>query len=140
MAFQPLVSIIISVKNAHLLLAQTLQSIRLQHYHSIEVIVIDGSSTDGTIDVIHDNTDIIKFFKSEPDDGISDAFNKGVKLATGEYINFQGAGDLFYSPNSIAQLFAGLDSSYELICGKVMRVEEDFQTPIWVAPKKIKPF
>ncbi|MBI2791926.1 MAG: glycosyltransferase [Gammaproteobacteria bacterium] len=140
MAFQPLVSIIIAVKNAPKLLAETLQSIRLQHYHALEVIVIDGGSTDGTIDVIHANTDLIKFFVSEPDDGISDAFNKGVKLATGEYINFQGAGDLFYSPNSIAQLFAGLDNSYELICGKVMRVEEDGQTPIWIAPKKIKPF
>lgn len=140
MASQATVSIIIAVKNAKALLAQTLESIRAQQYQSLEVVVIDGLSTDGTVEVIHENQDIIASWISEPDSGISDAFNKGLQRATGEYINFQGAGDILVSPNCIAELFQGVDSSYQLVCGKVTRVQEDGVTPIWVAPKHIRPF
>lgn len=137
MTFNPSVSIIIAVKNARDHLQQTLQSLRDQQYHPLEVIVVDGASTDGTLDVIHANADLIHRLISEPDQGISDAFNKGLRLATGDYINFQGAGDTLVSPNCIQQLFSELDPSYQLICGKVIRVQEDGQTPIWVAPSKL---
>ncbi len=138
--FQPSISIIIAVKNAKAYLTQTLASIRAQGYPSLEVIVIDGGSTDGTLDIIMQNQGMIAFSLSEPDEGISDAFNKGLMRATGEYINFQGAGDTLYAPDCIKTLFADLDSSYRLICGKVERVKEDGITPLWVAPKTIKPF
>ncbi|MCS5712303.1 glycosyltransferase [Candidatus Berkiella aquae] len=138
--FQPSVSVIIAVKNAKAYLAQTLASIRAQCYPLLEVIVIDGASTDGTLDVIRENHDLIHCVISEPDKGISDAFNKGLRQATGDYINFQGAGDVFYAPGCLTQLFHSLDDSYQLICGKVERVEEDGVTPLWVAPKHIKPF
>lgn len=138
--FQPSLSIIIAVKNAKEHLAQTLASIRTQRYPFIEVIVIDGGSTDGTIGVIRENQDMLSFSMSEPDSGISDAFNKGLAHATGDYINFQGAGDVLYSPDCLQTLFAGVDPSYQLICGKVERVEEDGVTPLWIAPKKITSF
>ncbi len=138
--FQPSLSIIIAVKNAKEHLAQTLASIRTQRYPFIEVIVIDGGSIDGTKDIIHENQDIISFAVSEPDFGISDAFNKGLAHATGDYINFQGAGDVLYAPDCLQALFADLDASYQLICGKVERVAEDGITPLWIAPKQVKPF
>lgn len=135
MTYQPKISIIIAVKNAKLQLAETLQSIRRQSYPFLEVIVIDGGSNDGTVALIEENADLVNIKISEPDNGISDAFNKGLRLASGDYINFQGAGDTLFSEDCITKLFEGLDQSYELICGKVIRVEEDGITPIWIAPK-----
>lgn len=140
MRFQPSVSVIIAVKNAKALLQNTLQSLQTLSYPFLEVIVIDGNSTDGTLQVIKTFQNLISTSISEADNGISDAFNKGLKHATGEYINFQGAGDLLYSPHCFTQLFEGLDSSYQLICGKVMRVKEDGLTPVWIAPRKITSF
>lgn len=139
MSYQPTISIIIAVKNASALLQETLDSIRQQQY-KLETIVIDGGSEDGIQDVVMANKDIVSHFVSEPDQGISDAFNKGLKLASGDYINFQGAGDTLYSPLCVAELFADLDNRYQLVCGKIVRVKEDGITPIWIAPKKIKPF
>lgn len=138
--FQPSISIIIAVKNAKAHLAQTLASIRDLRYPALEVIVIDGGSTDGTVEIIDANRDIIGGVVSEPDRGISDAFNKGLKLANNNYINFQGAGDTFCAPDCITQLFQDLNASYQLVCGKVLRVKEDGVTPLWIAPKHIKPF
>lgn len=140
MAFQPSVSLIIAVKDARTHLQETLKSIRSQTYQPLEVIVIDGASSDGTQAVINENLDIIRKFISEPDAGISDAFNKGIQCASGDYINFQGAGDILYSPDCIQKLFQHGDESFKLICGKVMRVQEDGVTPIWIAPRKITPF
>lgn len=134
----PTVSIIIAVKNAAQPLQETLDSIRVQQY-PLEVVVIDGASTDDTLAVIQANRDIVTHFSSEPDEGISDAFNKGMRKATGEYINFQGAGDTLYSPDAIRTLFAGVTTPYPLVCGKIIRVTEDGLTPLWVAPKKIAP-
>ena len=132
------VSIIIAVKNAGDLLKETLESIQVQTYPNIEVIVIDGNSTDNTLSVIQAFPHLIKSYISEADEGISDAFNKGIRLAKGDYINFQGAGDTLVSSTSIEMLFSGLDENYQLICGKIIRVQEDGQTPIWVAPKETK--
>lgn len=138
MTFTPSVSIIIAVKNAKALLEETLNSIQASGYEHLEVIVIDGGSNDGTVELLKSSR-IVKQYISEPDGGISDAFNKGLQLATGDYINFQGAGDLLI-PNSLQKLFSDLDNSYQLICGKVMRVQMDGVTPIWVAPRQFGPF
>lgn len=136
MSYLPTVSIIIAVKNAKSLLTETLHSLRQQTYPHLEVILVDGGSTDGTLDVIEKNADLIDIVISESDKGISDAFNKGLKKATGDYINFQGAGDILYPGPCIEKLFEGVDASYELVCGKILRVEEDGVTPLWVAPRR----
>lgn len=135
MAFCPKISVIIAVKNAKSYLHETLQSLQAQQYPQLEVIVIDGASTDGSQAVLTVFQDIVQKGVSEKDQGISDAFNKGLALATGEYINFQGAGDTLISPTCFKQLFSDLDQSYELVCGKVIRVQEDGKTPLWIAPR-----
>jgi len=136
---QPSLSIIIAVKNQKALLQQTLQNIQLQQYQSLEVIVVDGASEDGTQEVIQANRNHIAKVICEPDRGISDAFNKGVRAAQGEYINFQGAGDLLHSPTCLLTLFADVDPSVKLVCGKVLRISEE-GVPLWVAPRHVRAF
>lgn len=133
--YQPKISIIIATKNAKSLLMQTLDNLFDQRYANLEIIVIDGNSEDGTSEVLKNNSDKVSKWISERDNGISDAFNKGLKLATGDYINFQGAGDTLTSPHVLSELFSNLDPSYDLVCARVLRVEEDGVTPIWTSPK-----
>ncbi|MCS5707707.1 glycosyltransferase [Candidatus Berkiella cookevillensis] len=133
---QPKISIITAVKNNKAGLLHTLASIEAQSYPFLEYIVIDGGSTDGTLEVIKQNEGLITHWISEPDKGISDAFNKGIRLSKGEYINFQGAGDSFYQPNSIAQLFHHASDGAELICGQVARTSLEGEA-LWVAPRSI---
>lgn len=99
----PLVSIIISSLNNETELKFTIDSMLLNSYSVIELIVIDGGSTDETIQLLNKYADKIAQIVSEPDNGIYDAWNKGLRLATGQYISFLGAGDC-YAPNGLRQL------------------------------------
>ena len=118
------VSIIICVLNGEKLLSETINSIVNQSYCNFELIIIDGGSTDKTIEIIK-SFDLPKIkWISEPDKGISDAFNKGIKLATGDYINFQGDGDGFINNNSISDLFSNLDLKEKpIVCGNIQRID-----------------
>lgn len=117
------VSIIISVYNGEKNIKNTIISILNQDYKNLELIVVDGGSNDNTIKIIKSfNSKKIKWI-SEPDKGISDAFNKGIKVATGDYINFQGDGDGFIEKNSLTQLFSDLDlSDKPIVCGNINRI------------------
>ena len=118
------VSLIISVLNGSEKIKDTIESILNQSYSNFELIIIDGGSTDKTIDIIKNfDSPTIKWI-SEPDKGISDAFNKGVKLATGDYINFQGDGDGFLNSSSISDLFSNLDLKEKpIVCGNIQRID-----------------
>jgi len=94
---QPLVSIITAVFNDVEHITETIQSIINQKYDNIEYIIIDGGSTDGTGKIIEKFNDRIDYWVSEPDQGIYDAWNKGILQAKGEWISFLGSGDLFYN-------------------------------------------
>lgn len=120
------ISIIIAVYNGRNHIKKTIDSILNQEYQNLELVVVDGGSTDGTIQIIQSfNSDKIKWV-SEPDKGISDAFNKGIKLATGDYINFQGDGDGFTKQNSLTQLFCDLDlSNKPIVCGNIYRISNE---------------
>ena len=89
------ITIITVAFNAIKSIENTIISVINQTYPSIEYIIIDGGSTDGTVDVIKKYEDKIYYWISEPDKGIYDAMNKGISIASGEWINFMNAGDYF---------------------------------------------
>ena len=99
------VSVITVCYNAVLGIEKTILSVLNQTYSDIEYIIIDGASTDGTVDIIHKYANKISCFISEPDGGIYDAMNKGIKAAKGEWINFLNAGDTFYYSTSVETVF-----------------------------------
>jgi glycosyltransferase involved in cell wall biosynthesis len=91
----PLISIVTVVLNGVSTLEKTILSVINQSYKNIEFIVIDGGSIDGTLDIINQYKSFIDYFVSEPDSGIYDAWNKGVKLSSGDWIAFLGADDTY---------------------------------------------
>jgi glycosyltransferase involved in cell wall biosynthesis len=90
---QPKVSVIIVTYNAVKTLQAALDTIYSQTYPNIEVVVIDGLSTDGTVEILKANDAKIAFWKSEKDTGVYDAMNKAVTQVTGEWVYFLGADD-----------------------------------------------
>ena len=121
---KPQLSIITVVYNGEQFLEQTIKSIINQTYKNIEYIIIDGGSTDGTVNIIKKYEDKIDYWVSESDDGISDAFNKGIKLATGEYINFQGDGDGFVSFDSLEKVFVNINPEKDMfVSTRIQRVD-----------------
>lgn len=107
------ISIITVTFNAVETVADTLQSVAAQTYGDIEHIVIDGASTDGTQKLVIRHASAISRFVSEPDNGIYDAMNKGLGLATGEIIGFLNADDV-YASNDVLQRVAELMAHNEL--------------------------
>ncbi len=99
---RPLVSVITVVFNGEAHLEETIKSVLNQTYENIEYIIIDGGSTDGTLGIIKKYEDRITYWISESDEGISDAFNKGVKQSNG-YVLMLNAGDIFKSQNIIQE-------------------------------------
>jgi len=104
--FQPKLSIITIVYNNVQDIERTLKSIIGQTYPNIEYIVIDGASNDGTLEILNSNRQHIAKLISEPDKGIYDAMNKGLRIATGEYVLFMNSGDEIYSPETVSNIFA----------------------------------
>jgi glycosyltransferase involved in cell wall biosynthesis len=97
---RPLVSIITAVHNGEKHLEQAMRSVFGQNYDNMEYIIVDGGSTDGTLDIIRKFEDRIDSWVSEPDRGISDAMNKGIRLANGDLIAHLHADD-YYADSSV---------------------------------------
>ena len=93
----PRVTVIMAVYNGEKFLEQAIRSVLDQSFEDFEYIVVDGGSTDGSIDIIKRYEDRITHWISEPDSGIYDAWNKGVALASGEWIAFLGGDDAYYA-------------------------------------------
>jgi glycosyltransferase involved in cell wall biosynthesis len=98
------VSIVTVVYNSVETIAQAIDSVLQQDYPDIEHIVIDGQSTDGTVNAIKNYGDKVSVFVSETDKGIYDAMNKGIKMATGEVVGVLNADDFFNSPETISNI------------------------------------
>jgi glycosyltransferase involved in cell wall biosynthesis len=90
------VSIITVCKNSELHIEKAIKSVISQSYKDIEYIIIDGNSQDKTKEIVAKYGDHITYFVSEPDDGLYEAMNKGIKIATGSFINFLNSDDYFY--------------------------------------------
>ena len=109
------ISIITVVYNSEDFLEKTIQSVISQSYKNIEYIIIDGGSSDKTIDIIKKYEDKISYWVSEKDGGIYDAMNKGAKVANGDFINFLNADDIIYTDDAIEKVvnkMSSLDSVY----------------------------
>ena len=98
------ITIITVVRNGAAHIRHTIESVLGQTYPNIEYIIIDGLSTDGTVDIIRGYESRSAHWKSEPDEGIGDAFNKGLELATGDYIQYLNADDLLAGKDVVSQV------------------------------------
>lgn len=103
--FQPKLSVITVVYNAARDIERTMLSVLNQSYPNIEYILIDGGSTDGSVELIENYQDRINKLISEKDHGIYHAMNKGLALATGDYVLFINAGDEIYATNTVEDIF-----------------------------------
>ncbi len=112
------VSVVTVTYNAEDFLESTIKSIINQTYEDIEYIVIDGLSTDRTPDIIQQYIESIDIYISEKDNGIYDAMNKAIDVATGEWIIFMNAGDNFYNNEVVHDVFANTPVDAELVYGR----------------------
>lgn len=123
-----LFSIIIATYNVDKVLQKTIDSVKQQNDKNYELIIIDGESSDNTVEVIKSNSEFITHWISEIDDGIYDAWNKGIKISNGEWILFLGAGDLLV-PDALYSYKLYLDSlentTLNLVSAKINRTTED---------------
>lgn len=97
-------------------LRKTIESVVNQTWYDFEYIIIDGGSTDGSVEIIKEYASRIDYWVSEPDKGIYNALNKGLAVAKGEYCNFMNSGDCFYSFSTLEQVFAS-KPMVDIICG-----------------------
>jgi glycosyltransferase involved in cell wall biosynthesis len=124
---KPVLSVITVVYNNVRDIERTMQSVINQTYEAIEYIVIDGASTDGTLEVIKRYESRIARLISEKDKGIYDAMNKGLKLATGDYVIFMNSGDEFYAPDTVQKVFAAADDA-DIYYGETEMVNDERQS------------
>lgn len=101
---RPKITVIVAVRNGAATLERCLNSIASQTYPNTELIVLDGGSSDGSVQILEGKKDSIAFWESAPDRGIYHAWNKGLERATGDWICFVGADDRFWQPDSLEKL------------------------------------
>jgi len=133
MGKKPRISIITITFNSERFVERAIQSIISQNYENLEYIVVDGSSTDGTVDIIKRYEDKISKWISEPDNGISNAFNKGIKMATGDIIGIINSDDGLL-PNALNMITEAYEEGVDVYRGKVLLWKEDTDTKVEEIP------
>ena len=123
---QPKISIITVVYNDESGIKRTIDSVASLNYQNTEYIVIDGNSTDNTVDVIRAYSEKICKWISEPDSGIYDAMNKGIGMSTGDWLVFLNAGDEFANKDVISYIIPYIND-YDIIYGSMLRVSGAIQ-------------
>lgn len=120
-----LISIVIATYNSELTLTKCLGSIVAQKCNSVELIIVDGNSTDRTLEILKQFENSIDYLVSEPDDGIYDAWNKGIKFAEGGWLMFVGSDDEL-RPDCIKRYKQQIeiDADYDYISGRIMLVNQ----------------
>jgi glycosyltransferase involved in cell wall biosynthesis len=122
------VSIITVVRNGEKHIEQCIQSVLAQTYSPIEHIIVDGASTDGTVDILREYDSRIAYWQSEPDNGIYDAMNKGSQLARGDYALYLNSDDYLYGGHAIETVVqAGLTEAERplVLAGRIMCAWEE---------------
>ena len=121
----PLVSVITTVRNSVRYIEQAMKSVLDQTWQNIEYLIIDAASTDGTLDLIRIYQHRIDYVISEPDDGIYAGMNKGLSLASGDYIIFLNADD-YYKKDTIEKLFAhALSNQTDMVAAHSYNIDEN---------------
>ncbi len=135
---QPKVSVITVCLNSKKYLEDTIVSVRKQTYKNIEYIIIDGGSTDGTTEVLRKHDKDIDYWVSEPDKGISYAFNKGLKASTGEIIGFLNSEDYYINNSAIQKIVDVFNQNQDvrIVYGKTYYVPENSSEIVGVMGEK----
>ena len=135
---QPLISIITPSFNHGQFIEQTIQSALGQDYPNIEHIIIDGGSTDATPDILKKYEDRIAYWVSEPDIGISDAFNKGIEASRGDYIQFLNSDDWLINDSIISKVIESIkQNDYPLLLyGNTIVVNRQNGQTLWSMGRK----
>ena len=124
----PLISIVVAVYNGAKTIQQCIDSVSHQAYPNKELIIIDGGSFDGTVELLKSNQENIAYWISEPDRGIYNAWNKGVSQAKGEWICFLGADDYFWDVRVLDQVvsqLATISPKINVAYGQIMLLSND---------------
>ena len=123
----PLFSIITVVYNGAALLPGTLRSVQQQTYPHLEYIVVDGGSTDQSVDIIRDAATKMPGLRwiSEPDRGLYDAMNKGLQMATGDFVWFLNSGDHLHDATTVARCAALVTDQTDVLYGETRLVDDD---------------
>ena len=121
----PVFSIITVVFNGEHLLTDTIRSVAAQTYPHIEYIIVDGGSKDGTVEVIRQNEALISAWISERDAGIYDGMNKGLHIATGDFVLFLNCGDHLFASDTLTKVAEKLQPDTDIIYGNTMMVDDD---------------
>ena len=104
----PLISVVTVTYNGAATLERTIESVLGQTHQPVDYVIVDGGSTDGTLDIIRRYEDRLRYV-SEPDNGIYDAMNKGIRMARGSWIHILNGDDYYASPESLERAVSGLD-------------------------------
>ena len=136
----PKLSIITVCYNNRNGLQKTFQSVIRQTFTDFEYIIIDGGSTDGTVDFIKANEQHIKYWISEKDNGIYNAMNKGIKVAKGEYCYFLNSDDCIAAPNTLEKIFAKIKNNPDIIYGNLAVLKNDKLQYVTKFSKNITPY
>ena len=130
MSLKPKFSIITVTYNAASVITPTLQSIAAQSYRNFEFLLIDGGSSDNTVEIVRNSGIEIAVLVSERDKGLYDAINKGIARATGDYLCFLNAGDSFHTPDVLEKMVASIADREQLpdiLYGETSEVNEERQ-------------
>ncbi len=124
---EPRFSIITVTYNAEKVLKDTIQSVVKQTYKNYEYIIVDGASKDQTLSIVNKYKDRFSKIISEPDRGLYDAMNKGIKIASGDYLCFLNAGDRFHEDNTLQQIIDSITENElpDVIYGETVIVDKE---------------
>lgn len=123
----PLITVITVCFNCKKEIEKTILSVLRQNFNNYEYIIIDGGSNDGTVNILKKYEKKVNALISEPDRGVFDAMNKGLKIAHGQWIIFMNSGDYFYSNNSLQNAAQYLSPSYYIVYGNTEYRRRDYK-------------